>query len=249
MHVIPGHVGQEGDHGAVVLRAVGLERVVGGGDRAAEASPEIDFPSQVQARVHTLSRDRGHQHKGSRAGHSARLKGAAVGRESADNRAGHRVGLRIGAAVDPFLVAGRGGLRLGEEVPIGDPQLGAGLKNAIARLAERQVLTAGAVDEAIERRVLEYGPPSGEVGRLLADSRVGGVDPMVFHTGRRALVVRPHLEAVAQVLHRAGASVQKEGRRHRSPSGHAETSSARHLSSFPIGMRGRRHICQHLLLP
>ena len=51
LHVVLGHVAQEGDHGAVVPGAIGLQRVLRSHHREAESTPEIHLPGHIQSRV------------------------------------------------------------------------------------------------------------------------------------------------------------------------------------------------------
>ena len=89
-----------------------------------------------------------------------------VGVESAVDRAGHVVSLRIRAAVDRLLVSGAGRLRLREQIAPDNLQLCAGLKDAEARLAERKVLLGSAIDELIEHGIVKNSPPLNQLRRL-----------------------------------------------------------------------------------
>ena len=49
LHVIRGHVGQQGHQGGIVVFDRSIQVGIGGLDRAAETAPEIELPAQVEA--------------------------------------------------------------------------------------------------------------------------------------------------------------------------------------------------------
>jgi hypothetical protein len=82
-------------------------------------------------------------------------------------------------------------LRLREEVTDGDPQLSAGLQDPHARRSEREVFPVGLLDEAVQSRIVEGGPPVAIGGRRRAQPWVPGLQPVRRQHGLRPLVVRP----------------------------------------------------------
>ena len=58
-------------------------------------------------------------------------------------------------------------------------QLRPGLQDAEGGLAEREVLAVGVGDQSIQHRIVEDCPPAADVGRVVADPAVVGVDPML----------------------------------------------------------------------
>jgi hypothetical protein len=83
-------------------------------------------------------------------------------------------------------------LLLRPQVRHGDAQHGPRLEYPQARDLERQVLPVGVLDEPVENRVLEDGPPLAQV--RLDVRRLGGLclQPVLRHGHVRPDVVRPH---------------------------------------------------------
>ena len=106
-------------------------------------------------------------------------------------------------------------------------ELGPGLEDAEAGVAQRQVLPIGRVDQRVEHRVFENGPPVAQVGLFgCAPAR----RPQSIHCGRhrrrRPFEIGTHLEAVVDVLrHRSAAEQAKH--RHQPPRRETSTRPAR----------------------
>ena len=70
--------------------------------------------------------------------------------------------------------------------------------------AEGQVLIQRPRDKPGQGRILEYGPPLPVMHMPALDPGILRLDPLVGDGSRRSAVIRADLEAVADIVHRAG---------------------------------------------
>ncbi len=144
-------------------------------------APQVQFPIQPEAVVPVVEEPAGHGAGSGVDGHTAACVGAA------------------------------GPLLLGEDLAHDDGPLGPGLEYPIAGFAEREILAVRTVNQLVEFRIVEYGPPAGEDFRVGLRANVRGVDPVLSHAGTRRLVVRSDLEAVVKILaHARAAGAQQQ---------------------------------------
>src|SRR5262249_34809926 len=87
-----------------------------------------------------------------------------------------------------------------------------GLQDAGAQDAQVQVLLVSCSDEGVERGVIEYAPPILQLAGL--DAGIVRLDPLPGDRRRRLAVIGSDLEAVVDVLQRAGrdAAAVEQGR-------------------------------------
>ncbi len=126
-------------------------------------------------------------------------------------------------------IAASGLLRLREQLALGDCKRIAGLQDPRAVFLEVDVLVIGMGFQIVEHGVVEDAPPAAQVVGMTADADIAGINPLGRDGGPGRSVVRPYLEAVVNIVGKAGASAQaeqsggeaKEGRRWKGmPHGH-----------------------------
>ncbi len=199
----------------------GAQLGVGRLDVAADAAPEVEFPRGVEAGGPHVERGRRRE----AAGRPARR--AAGGRKAEQAAVLADLGVGVGA---------EGLLRLRQEVAGRDVALGAGLEDARRRRLQVEVLLAGGLDQGIQGGIAEDAPP-GVGGRRGHDARVG-VDPVRGDGGRRLVVVRPDLEAVAHVLGEGRAAAGRQQQQREDGQSRQRPGEARTIST---GSRGMAH--------
>ena len=91
-------------------------------------------------------------------------------------------------------------LRLGKEVARLDVTLGLRLEHTGSHRLEVEVLAVSGLDQPIEHRVLEDGPPGAIVRVPLDEARILPVNPPRGNLSRRLMEVRADLEAVVHPL-------------------------------------------------
>mgnify|MGYP003693904151 CR=1 FL=1 len=140
-----GHVRGQGDERVVVVRERREQAGVGRLDAAPDPSPEVELPAGLRPDLGLPVRE------------------AATVEEGAGG----------GSVARPVVLDGPDGLLgLREDLADRDAQLGAGLQDPHPGLLEREVVTVGPRDEAVQDRIVEGLPPIPVVGRFGAETRV-----------------------------------------------------------------------------
>ena len=134
-------------------------------------------------------------------------------------------------------------LRLREQFADGDASASPSLEDPRPGDTQCEVLLIRRIDQVIEDGVVEDLPPLGQLGRLALDTRVGGVDPLRSHRGRRRSVVGPDFKAVVRPLRQAASGGQQSGHDQRQPpavAAHrcAHGANARRLNRRPSSAGG-----------
>ncbi len=88
--------------------------------------------------------------------------------------------------------------------------LGPGLEDTGSRQTQVDVPFVSGLDQVVQNRITEDGPPSTVVGRGALDPGVLGIDPRGRHRRRRAPVVWPDFEAVLDEFRQGGAAAAEQ---------------------------------------
>ena len=181
LHVVRGHVRQQGHQGCVIVLHRSIQAGIGRLDVPADAAPQVELPAQVEAVEPVGERSR-----------------PLTRWEQVEKRPdeGH-----VGVEVDPAVRPGRL-LGLGEDVAHGDRLAGPGLEDPCARDAEIRVLLVSRNNQGVERGIPEDLPPVLQV--VVLHAGIIRLDPFRSHGCRRPAVIGPNLETIMNPLPRAG---------------------------------------------
>jgi hypothetical protein len=102
---------------------------------------------------------------------------------------------------------------LGKEVAVRDAELCPGGKHAKAGFAQRDVLIVSAIDDVVQQRVAEHGPPAGQIIVRRTDTLIGGVDPFASDRRTRRRVDWTNFAIVMKVFANAGATTEDSERK------------------------------------